>query len=73
MSTFALPATLLIRLDAHAGEWVPLSDLVTFVGLRSDRVTECLQGLVDTGQVLHGSNPIQAFYGVRTEGVPLPL
>jgi hypothetical protein len=72
MSQFALPATLLIRLDAHAGEWVPLLDLVAFVGLREDRVTACLQGLVDNGQVLHGTTPGQAFYGVRTEGVPLP-
>lgn len=72
MSQFALPATLLIRLDSRAGEWVPLSDLVAFVGLREERVTACLQGLVDTGQVLHAGPSHQAFYGVRTEGVPLP-
>lgn len=72
MSEHALTATVLIRVDSHAGEWVPLADLVRFTGLREQRVRECADALVQRGQLHQATAAGQLFYGVRVEGVPPP-
>jgi hypothetical protein len=72
MSGYALTATVLIRIDAHAGEWVPLADLVRFTGVAEQRVRECAEHLVQRGQLHQATAAGHQFYGVQVEGVPPP-
>lgn len=72
MSEHAITATVLIRVDSHAGEWVPLADLVRFTGLHEQRVRECADRLVQRGQLHQATAAGQVFYGVHVEGVPPP-
>lgn len=69
---FALPAALLIRLQANAGQWLPLIGLAAYVALPIETVQHSLDALVQRGDAHKGYRRGQLLYGAGVEGVPLP-
>ncbi|MDP3223692.1 MAG: hypothetical protein Q8R98_20855 [Rubrivivax sp.] len=67
--TFALPAALLIHLQANAGRWLPLADLAAHVALPAETVQQSLDELVARGEAHQAQRDGQLLYGAGVEGV----
>lgn len=68
MSAFALRATVLIYLDARAGDWVPLDDICKRVGCTAERVAPVCAHLVADGMAHHARGDLRDYYGTQVEG-----
>jgi DNA-binding IclR family transcriptional regulator len=69
MSGYALRACVLLRLQGRKGEWVPLADLVSHLGVREERVRDVCRQLVEAGAALHAQQAERELYGIGVEGV----
>lgn len=69
MSSYALRALVLIRLQARKGEWVCIDDLVGHLAAQVARVRNVCQQLVDEGVALRADQGGRELYGIGVEGV----
>lgn len=69
MSAYALRACALIRIQARAGEWVALDDLVQHLAQPVERVRNVCQQLVEASSVHFSVRDGREYYGIGVEGV----
>lgn len=67
--TFALPAALLIHLQANAGQWLPLATLAAHVALPAETVQQSLDDLVSRSEAHQAQRDGQLLYGAGVEGI----
>lgn len=67
---YALRACVLLRLQARKGEWVPVGDLASHLGVSVERARNVCEQLADEGTAHRAQHRYRGeLYGIGVEGV----
>jgi hypothetical protein len=72
-ASFALQATMLLRITARSGEWCSLESLASHCGVSMELARDACGHLVLRDSVHYAAKGEQHFYGVKVDGVRLTL